>query len=201
MTIKTIINNIRLRINDEDRYRWSDETVLVIVNEAVRFIRNIFMEEMPMMVAETPITGTLAKGENVVEMPYDVIKYVDVRFGGKVLHSESIHYIADTEQEGVPSVFVPITKRVFSIYPIPQEDTRYQVIAVGASVDLTEDDELPFQSDYQDCVIEYVAMRLSMVDEFDQSVETQLLNEIREHIRRKLNDYVPQKHTVRSYYQ
>ena len=73
-------------------------------------------------------------------------------------------------------------------------------LAVGASVDLVEEDALPFQSDYCDCVIEYVAMRLSMIDEFDQNVEAQLLGEIRSHVKSKLNDYVPQDHVVRPYY-
>jgi hypothetical protein len=83
---------------------------------------------------------------------------------------------------------------------VPQANVKYSVVAVGASVDLVQEDVLPFQSDYSDCVIEYVAMRLSMIDEYDQSVEAQLLGEIRSHIRTKLNDYVPQDHVVRPYY-
>jgi hypothetical protein len=200
MTIKTIINNIRLRINDEDRYRFSDEQMLTIINEAVRFIRNIFVEEMPMMVAEEPFKGELLKGENVVTVPFDVIKYIDVRCNGKPLHAETMHYLSDTEQEGTPRVFVPLKKDMFAIFPVPQANVKYSVVAVGASVDLVQEDVLPFQSDYSDCVIEYVAMRLSMIDEFDQSVEAQLLGEIRSHIRTKLNDYVPQDHVVRPYY-
>ena len=89
---------------------------------------------------------------------------------------------------------------MFAIYPIPQEEVKCTILAVGASVELTETDELPFQSDYSDCVIEYVAMRMSMIDEYDQSVEAQLLGEIRNHIRTKLNDYVPQDHVVSPYY-
>jgi len=200
MTIKTIINNIRLRINDEDKYRWSDEDLLTIINEAVRFIRNIFVEEMPIMVAEQQFKGELSKGENVVTVPFDVIKYIDVRCNGKPLHAETMHYLRDTEQEGTPKVFVPLNKNTLAIFPIPQTTTKYSVLAVGASVDLVAEDELPFQSDYGDCVIEYVSMRVSMIDEYDQSVEAQLLGEIRSHIRTKLNDYVPQEHVVSPYY-
>ena len=200
MTIKTIINNIRLRINDEDKYRWSNEQVLTIVNEAVRFIRNVFVEEMPMMVSEDLLGIILKKGENVVTVPFDVIKYIDVRCDGRPLHAETMHYLKDITQEGTPEVFVPYKKNVFAVYPIPQEEVKCTILAVGASVDLVEGDELPFQSDYSDCVIEYVAMRMSMIDEFDQSVEAQLLGEIRNHIRTKLNDYVVQDHVVRPYY-
>lgn len=200
MTIKTIINNIRLRINDEDRYRFSDEQLLTVINEAVRFIRNIFVEEMPMMVAEETFDGNLEQGENVVTVPFDVIKYIDVRVGGKPLHAETMHYLKDVSQTGTPNVFVPVKKNMIAIFPIPQEEVKYSVLAIGASVDLVEEDELPFQSDYCDCVIEYVAMRMSMIDEYDQSVEAQLLGEIRSHIRTKLNDYVPQNHVVHSYY-
>lgn len=200
MTIKTIINNIRLRINDEDKYRWSDEHLLTIINEAVRFIRNVFVEEMPMMVAEGLLGVILQKGENVVTVPFDVIKYIDVRCDGKPLHAETMHYLKDVEQEGTPNVFVPVRPNMFAIYPIPQEEVKCTILAVGASVDLVEEDALPFQSDYCDCVIEYVAMRLSMIDEFDQNVEAQLLGEIRSHVKSKLNDYVPQDHVVRPYY-
>ena len=108
MTIKTIINNIRLRINDEDRYRWSDENYLTIINEAVRFIRNVCVEEMPMMVSEDLLGIILQKGENVVTIPFDVIKYIDVRVDGKPLHAETMHYLKDVEQEGTPNVFVPV---------------------------------------------------------------------------------------------
>lgn len=200
MTIKTIINNIRLRINDEDRYRFSDEDMLIIINEAVRFIRNVFVEEMPMMVAEAPFNGNLDKGDNVITVPSDVIKYIDVRCNGKPLHAETMHYLRDAEQKGTPKVFVPLNKNMLALFPIPQESTKYSILYVGASVDLVQEDELPFQSDYQDCVIEYVAMRLSMIDEYDQSVEAQLLGEIRSHIKTKLNDYVPQDHVVQPYY-
>lgn len=201
MTIKTIINNIRLRINDEDRYRWSDEQVLTIVNEAVRFIRNVFLEENPILLTNGECYGgVLAKGMSRISMPYDVIKYVDVRINGKPIYQESINNIKDIEQTGTPTAFVPVGSSSAIVHPIPDEEVKWRVIAVRASTDLVEEDDLPFQSDYCDCVIEYVSMRMSMIDEYDQSVEAQLLGEIRSHIKAKLNDYAPKDNVVRAYY-
>lgn len=187
-----------MKITDEDINRWSDYQIIDVINEAVRFIRNIFIQNQPTMLAQK-FTGELVAGENIIELEFTPLNYIDVRVGGKRLHLTSIHSVDDTEMNGKPIVFVPAGMNAIEVYPIPDTEYKYSVTVVAAAEELTEDDELPFPEDYTDNVIEYVAMRLSMIDEFDETMETTLLTQIQTNVNNKLATYAPMAHAVDSY--
>ena len=52
MKIKTIVERIRFKINDVDAYRFADEQIVNVINEAERFVRNIFLELRPELLAD-----------------------------------------------------------------------------------------------------------------------------------------------------
>ena len=198
MKVKQVVQLVRMKITDEDINRWNDYQILDVINEAVRFIRNIFITNQPTMLSQK-IVGELAEGENVIELEFVPLNYVDVRCNGKRLHLTSLHSVDDTEQRGEPSLFVPAGVSAIEVYPIPDKTYKYIVTAIPAAEALSEDDELPFPEDYSDNVVEYAAMRLSMIDEFDQTVETQLITQIQTNVSNKLAEYAPMAHVVDSY--
>lgn len=198
MKVKQVVKLVRMKITDEDTNRWNDYQILDVINEAVRFIRNIFITNQPTMLSQK-ITGELTEGENVIELEFAPLNYVDVRCNGKRLHLTSLHSIDDTEQRGTPAVFVPAGVSAIEVYPIPDKTYKYIVTAIPAAEELSEDDELPFPEDYSDNVVEYAAMRLSMIDEFDQTVETQLIAQIQANVSNKLAEYAPMAHVIDSY--
>lgn len=198
MKVKQVIKLVRMKITDEDINRWSDYQIVDVINEAVRFIRNIFIQNQPTMLAQK-FTGELAADENIIELEFAPLNYIDVRVDGKRLHLTSIHSIDDTELRGRPSVFVPAGMKAIEVYPIPDMAYKYNVTVVAAAEELTETDELPFPEDYTDNVIEYVAMRLSMIDEFDETMETTLLTQIQTNVNNKLAGYAPMAHAIDSY--
>lgn len=198
MKVKQVVKLVRMKITDEDINRWNDYQILDVINEAVRFIRNIFITNQPTMISQK-ITGELTEGENVIELEFVPLNYVDVRCNGKRLHLTSLHSIDDTERRAEPNLFVPAGIKAIEVYPIPDKTYKYIVTAIPTAEELLEDDELPFPEDYSDNVVEYAAMRLSMIDEFDQTVETQLITQIQTNVSNKLATYAPMAHVVDSY--
>lgn len=198
MKVKQVIKLVRMKITDEDINRWEDYQIIDVINEAVRFIRNIFIEQQPTMIAKK-VTGFLVEGENTIEFDFAPLKIVDIRCVGKRLHLTSIHNIDDTESEGTPKVFIPATTKCIEVYPVPDCSYKYAAFIIPPADELAEEDELPFPEDYSDNVIEYTAMRLSLIDEFNQSTETALISQIQSNVSHKLETYSPQQHTVDSY--
>lgn len=200
MKIKTIVERVRFKINDVDAYRFADEQIVNIINEAQRFVRNIFLELRTELLANKVETGTFAKGENVVQLEYIPVRYVDVRCGKKILHAVSIHEIADLTAVGEPEVYVVASKSAIAVYPLPDKEMPYFVTTVNGFTEQGLEDDSFFGDDYDDSLIEFTAMRLSMLDEFDESVEAQLLAEIRSNVQSKLLRLTSGPHFIKSYY-
>lgn len=199
MKITTIIERIRFKINDVNSYRFTNEQILSIVNEAERFVRNIFFELRPELLTDNVVTGTLKKGQNVLQFDFIPMRYIDVRCGRRVLHAVHIREIRDVLAVGEPEVYTVVAKSAIAVYPIPTRDMTYSVSAVKGFVEQCMDDDSFFGDDYDDSLIEFAAMRLSMLDEFDESVEAQLLSEIRGNVERKLMNLTGGPHFVRGY--
>lgn len=198
MKVEKVIKLVRMKITDEDTNRWANYQIVDVINEAVRFIRNIFISNQPTMLTQK-ISGVLAAGENVIELEFIPINYTDVRCNGKRLHLTSIHSVDDTELKGEPEVFIPSGATAIEVYPIPDRVYQYSILAIPAAKELTEEDELPFPEDYSDNVIEYTAMRLSLIDEFDESMETQLITQVQTNVNNKLAAYAPMAHVIDGY--
>ena len=200
MKIKTIVERIRFKINDVDAYRFADEQIVNVINEAERFVRNIFLELRPELLADKVETGTFAQGENVARLDYIPVRYIDVRCGKKLLHAVNIHEIKDLTAVGEPEVYVVVAKSAIAVYPLPDKEMPYFVTTVSSFTEQGLEDDSFFGDDYDDSLIEFTAMRLSMLDEFDESVEAQLLAEIRSNVQSKLLRLTNSPHFIKSYY-
>ena len=123
-----------------------------------------------------------------------------MRCKGRRLHLSSRHGIKDTEVKGEPEQFVPTGIGSIEVYPIPNTACKYEILAIKAAEELEIESSLPFPDDFCDEVIEYTATRLSLIDEFDQSAETQLISTINSNVANKLQRYAPKAHVVEGYY-
>lgn len=201
MNLKDILYYTRIKINDTNAYRFTDEDMINIVNEAIRFIRNIFIKEVPDMLVDPAIEGVLESGENSIQLTVQPVQYTDVRCNGKLLHKTSIHSIRDLKRTGEPEFFVITGVNSIAVYPIPTQKIDYSIRVITAPVVVqNNDDVMPFPDDFNDSIIEYTAMRLSLIDEYDQSVEIQLLQQIQSNIINKLSIYAVDEHAVRPYW-
>ena len=201
MKIKTVIENVRLKINDTDKFRFLDYDILNVVNDGIRFIRNIFLDQYPDLLVDDVLFGTLETEENQIELPFIPARYVDVRVNGERLRGAILQDIDDLLAMGQPKKYCIVGKGKIRVFPIPKEYSKYSVVAVPVAQDVGLDDESPFLDDFNDCLVEFVALRLSMIDEFDQSQETTLLQQISNNVITKIQKInAPTVETVRGYY-
>ena len=127
MVIADIINMVRLKINDKDSVEFTDDEMLSFVNDGIRFIREIYMDEMPDMLTEVG-TAELNGGENSFELPRKLLKITDIRCNGKKMHYAKIRDIANLDDTGVPNVY-SLTFNNISVFPIPQKPTTILFLA------------------------------------------------------------------------
>lgn len=201
MKIKTVIENVRLKINDTDKFRFLDYDILNVVNDGIRFIRNIFLDQYPDLLVDDVLFGTLEAEENEIELPSIPARYVDVRVNGERLRGAILQDIDDLLALGQPNKYCIIGKGKIRVFPIPKENSKYSVVAVPVAQDVELDDDSPFLDDFNDCLVEFVALRLSLIDEFDQSQETTLLQQISNNVIMKIQKInTPTIETVRGYY-
>ena len=200
MNVANIIKRVRLKITDEDKYRFSDDDVIIAINEAIRFVNDNITSILPELIAVQE-TGSLEAGENTIEMDSSPTRILEVRIGKDSLHCINLHHVSDTEATGRPEAFVILGAKKLKVYPIPNKKVKYEITFVPAAMEVVEvDDEISIPDDFIDSVIEFTSMRLSLVDEFDQTMETQLMTVLHDKIQSKLAAYAPANCFIRSYW-
>ena len=199
MNVANVIKRVRLKITDEDKYRFSDDDVIIAMNEAIRFVNDNITSILPELIAVQE-TGSLEAGENTIGMDSSPTRILEVRIGKDSLHCINLHHVNDTEETGQPGAFVILGAKKLKVYPIPNEKVNYEITFVPVAMEVVEvEDEVSIPDDFIDSVIEFTSMRLSLVDEFDQTMETQLMSMLHDKIQSKLAAYVPTDCFVSSY--
>lgn len=199
MNVANVIKRVRLKITDEDKYRFSDDDVIIAMNEAIRFVNDNITSILPELIAVQE-TGSLEAGENTIGMDSSPTRILEVRIGKDSLHCINLHHVNDTEETGQPGAFVILGAKKLKVYPIPNEKVNYEITFVPVATEVVEvEDEVSIPDDFIDSVIEFTSMRLSLVDEFDQTMETQLMSMLHDKIQSKLAAYVPTDCFVSSY--
>ena len=199
MNVANVIKRVRLKITDEDKYRFSDNDVIIAMNEAIRFVNDNITSILPELIAVQE-TGSLEAGENTIGMDSSPTRILEVRIGKDSLHCINLHHVNDTEETGQPGAFVILGAKKLKVYPIPNEKVNYEITFVPVATEVVEvEDEVSIPDDFIDSVIEFTSMRLSLVDEFDQTMETQLMSMLHDKIQSKLAAYVPTDCFVSSY--
>ena len=82
------------------------------------------------------------------------------------------------DQAGCPAAFCLVGMQTLRFFPIPERVTAYTVITIDDAEELTAGDASPLNTEYDDCLIEYAALRLSYGNEYDMAQEAQLMANI-----------------------
>lgn len=88
----------------------------------------------------------------------------------------------DMSREGMPEVFFLTGKTTVNFYPIPQLDTRYEVMAIEDMENLTIEDTSPLLNEFDDLLVEFANVRLSVENEYDVSADSQIMSSIHSQI-------------------
>lgn len=201
LSVQTLANRIRMRLHDTEEITYADEEILDGINCGIRFIRRIIANIRPALLM-SEIRGTLPAGENFIELGVPPLKIINVIVGDKALleteMSFAIHKPSDST--GKPKEFYLTGSQTINIRPTPEEDTTYTVRTVNDIKELTWEDDSPLLTEFDDFLVEYAAIRLSVGNEYDMTQESQLMANIASQIQALLTP-PPAGVIVRGYWQ
>ena len=86
------------------------------------------------------------------------------------------------DKHGFPYAYFITGLKTISLYPIPDKPINYEILAVEDIKEMTLSDDdngkSPFPNEFDDMLIEYALIRLSMGNEFDMSQEMSVMSQI-----------------------
>lgn len=104
------------------------------------------------------------------------------------LHETEIAFITprNSEAKGTPREFFLTGSQTINFYPVPVAQTKYTIRTVDDIRELEWSDNSPLNTDFDDCLVEYATIRLSIGNEFDMQQESLLTSNIIIQIQRIL---------------
>lgn len=114
-------------------------------------------------------------GTPIYTMPREVMIYSE-----RALHETEMAFIVGrrSDSEGVPREFFLTGTQTINFFPMPDRAIKYTVRTVDDIEELGWADISPLNSEFDDFLIEYVAIRLGVGNEYDMTQESQMLSSI-----------------------
>lgn len=179
LSVQTLARRIRQRLHDNDSITYDDEEILDCINCGIRFIRRIIARLRPaLLMSET--TGALAAGIKAITLENRPTKIVSVTVNGKALEETELAFAIhkDNTATGEPKEFYLTGVKTINFYPVPTEATPYTIRTVDDIEELAWEDNSPLLTEFDDFLVEYAAIRLSIGNEYDMTQEAQLMANI-----------------------
>lgn len=178
LSVETLARRIRQRLHDTDEINYDDAEILDCINCGIRFIRRIIATMRPSLLM-TETSGTLAAGENKVALATPPLKIICVLAANKALEEMEFAFaIFKSSNEGEPKEFYLTGTQTINFYPTPSEPTPYKICTVDDISELKWSDYSPLLTEFDDFLVEYATIRLSVGNEYDMSQESQLMANI-----------------------
>ena len=186
LSVQTLARRIRQRLHDTDCITYDDENILDCINCGVRFIRRIIARLRPALLMSEKI-GTLAAGIKAIELDTRPTKIISVTASDKALEETELAFaIHKADATGEPKEFYLTGTQTINFYPTPTEPTDYTIRTVDDIKELTWEDNSPLLTEFDDFLVEYAAIRLSVGNEYDMTQESQLMANIATQIQQVL---------------
>lgn len=101
-------------------------------------------------------------------------------YSEQALHYTEMSFIAPrpSDATGTPRAYFLTGSQTLNFFPTPNQKTKYTVYKVDDIDEIEWSGSSPLLSEFDDFLVEYVAIRLSVGNEFDMSQESQLLANI-----------------------
>lgn len=186
LAVTDIIKRVRAASHDKMETGYKDSDILYAINGGIRFIRRLIKDYKPLMIASDPVVGTLEAGKNFVVIDDTITKMIDFRVNGSHITVTDLSNISDMTKTGTPVAYYMMGVNKVFFYPTPDTDVNYSIIYVGDLKEVTLTDNSPFPNDFDDFLVEYAVIRLSVGNEFDVSQETQIMSSILEQIQNNI---------------
>lgn len=190
--IKDLIRRIRSMAHDQQAIEYSDDDLMLYINDGLRFVRRIVMDVYPSMLVDFEFDGMLDVLENTIYLFDPISHIIDVRVDGKPLKIINPRVVEDINAKGRPKFYWLVGYDKISVWPVPNTPVEFSVTGIKDLEPLTlDDEELPVPSDLEDFVYEYCILRASFTNEFDMSQESQLMVTIVNGIQQRARTFNP----------
>jgi len=90
----------------------------------------------------------------------------------------------ENDETGTPREFYLIGEKTIILLPIPKAKTKYTVITIDDIEELKLEDRSPLNTEYDDFIVEYASIRLSVGNEYTMMDEQTLMSNIYMQIQR-----------------
>ena len=97
-----------------------------------------------------------------------------------------MRHVINRYRSGTPRAYYRTGLKNIHFHPVPDKTTAYTITTIDDLDELTLTDSSPFITDFDDFVIEYAALRLSIGNEYDMSQEAQVMANITAQIQQLL---------------
>ena len=104
----------------------------------------------------------------------------------KAIRGTNLQHITDRNKEGKPRNYYRMGRQKIRVYPIPEKVTGYTIRSIDDLEELGIEDKSPLMTDFDDFLIEYAVVRLSLENEYDMTQEQQIFGNIAQQITRSL---------------
>lgn len=127
-------------------------------------------------------------------------KEVNVKYRTRRIPEANMSEIyGDMDRQGEPEVYYLTGSKTVNFYPTPRADTSYDILVVEDMEELTADDTTPLLNEYDDLLVEFANLRLSIENEYDVSADSQIMNTMQAQVMRLLH-IPPTGVTVQGYW-
>lgn len=201
--IKTadLIKRIRAMSHDEQELEYSDEDIMLYVNDGIRFVRRIIMDIYPSMLVDVEADGVLDIGENTIYTFEPIAQIVNLWVGGRRIEVINPRSLKNMRFMDVPTGYYLSGYDKIKVWPLPNRPVDYHLEAIKDFEPMTlQDEDLPVPTGIEDFVYEYCVLRASFTNEFDMSQETQLMTTIINGIQTMLRPFAAPSVQLRGYW-
>ncbi len=130
--------------------------------------------------------GIIYRNQNMI---YD--RTVTETYQQKTLKETNMRFIPDEDDGGPCKLFYRTGLRNIHLWPSPTVKTAYTIDKIDDITEVGLDDVSPLLSDFDDFLVEYASLRLSIGNEYEESQEQQIMVNIYTQIRNLLSPPPP----------
>lgn len=181
LAVEELIKRVRILVHDEQETGYDDIAILNCLNAGSRFLRRMILQLKPELLSNVT-KGNLNTNENIIELDFIPVKIVDIRINGKRIIYKSRADILNMDKRGFPYAYFITGLKTINLYPMPDKPINYEILTVEDIKEMTLSDDdngkSPFPNEFDDMLIEYALIRLSMGNEFDMSQEMSVMSQI-----------------------
>lgn len=91
-----------------------------------------------------------------------------------------------SDSVGMPTEFCLIGEKTIRFFPTPQQDVKYTALTIDDIEELSMEDNSPLNTEFDDFLVEYATIRLSVGNEFDMTQEQMAMSNIYSQIQQIL---------------